>query len=546
MIKKMYNIFLIFKPRMVKYLSIFLFLILINSQKTINAFMTALFIDGFSQKDLEKLKIAVIVGLVSFVSISIAKYIKKVWTVELKQEMDLKIRERILRSIKRQYMNEINNLSQGDMQHRFLNNVEETTEIFFANLFNLIAPFIMIIVSFFYLVQINALIAFLVTLLSPFLGIIFEKLRLKMKKISTFLWEQEMGYRDFQQNLVDGLKIIIDYQKIEFIAKKDQKGQRNLKDHNMLVAKLVGFGYGSALSVVYFVQIAAIVIGFFEVRKGLLTVGELVALMTLTSNLVAGFSGFGRTIGDLQKSFVSAEKVLELLEKTGESNHDLIKKIIKQKEVFNIKNVKFAYKEKIILNDLNIVFKEKEKALIKGGNGQGKSTIFKIMIGLLQLKCGQVYFYGKNIEKYSPKLISNFIKWLPTDDYFFSESIRDNIFWTGNPNNHEEEKRYNLLADYFSFNLQLCNNVEINKFSGGEKQKIKLIRCFIKDVDIYLLDEPLKALDAESRIAFKHFIKDQLKDKTVIIIDHSNSFEDYVDTVYEINKGQVKMLNTVR
>ena len=84
----------------------------------------------------------------------------------------------------------------------------------------------------------------------------------------------------------------------------------------------------------------------------------------------------------------------------------------------------------------------------------------------------------------------------------------------------------------------------INKLSGGEKQKLKLIRCFIKDGGIYLLDEPVKALDIESRRAFKYFIKEQFKDKTIIIIDHSNLFEDFVDTVYEVDNGQLKMLNS--
>ncbi len=542
MIRKLYNTFLEFKPGMIKYVSLFPLVILMNSQKTINAFVTALFIDGVSQEDLHKLKVAIIVGLVSFAGISIAKYIEKIWTIELKQGMDLKIRERILKNIKGEYMNEINKLSQGDMQQRFLNDIEETTEIFFAKFFNLIAPFIMIIVSFFYLVQINVVIAFVVTVFSPVLGVIFEQLRLKMKRISILLWEEEMSYREFQQNLVDGLKVIVNYQKIRFILKKDRRRQKQVKKHNMRVAKLIGFGYGLALSVVYFVQITAIVLGFLEIRKGILTVGELVALMTLVGNLVAGFSGFGRTIGDLQKSIVSAGKVFGLLGKSTENNGNEISNIAK-KEIFIIENLEFGYQEKVILNDLNFICRKNEKILIKGSNGQGKSTIFKIMLGLYKPQMGQVYYCGINIKDYSSNVIKN-LNWLPTDDYFYTESIGENIFWTDNLGTDEIE-RYNVLADYFNFRFNLEDNLEADKLSGGEKQKIKLIRCFRNDAEVYLLDEPVKALDMESRIAFKNFVKEQLRDKAIIIIDHNNFFDDFADTVYEIDAGKLKLLSSI-
>ncbi len=347
----------------------------------------------------------------------------------------------------------------------------------------------MALISFGYLVKINLLIAILVTLSSQILSFIFERLRLRMKKLSISLRKAEVDYREFHQNLVDGIKIIANYQKEGLFLKKDELRQGKLFKLNMDIAKLQGFGYGLALALVYFLQALGIVIGYYEIQKSTLTPGDLVAISTLVGVMVASFSGFGRSIAEMQKALVAAKKVLCILDletQNMKSDKQVEDFLGNQKKALEIRNVKFDYGEHLIFDDLQLNVQIGETILIRGRNGVGKSTIFKLILDFFEPIKGVIYLLGQKLNWHDLNLR---VRWLPTDDYIFSTSLQENIFWKDELSEWERTK-FLELAQMLNFKYNLSDSIQVKNMSGGEIQKLKLIRALLTDADIYLLDEP--------------------------------------------------------
>jgi len=177
----------------------------------------------------------------------------------------------------------------------------------------------------------------------------------------------------------------------------------------------------------------------------------------------------------------------------------------------------FSYGENTVLKDLSFSINPGETVAIVGANGSGKSTLCRLISILVEDKSKRLYVGNQKISSINPPQWRKYLSYSCQSPFVFCDSLRDNI----SLGNEIDSIACDQLIKEFGISY-LDEEAELfsDKLSGGEKQKISIIRAFLKQADLVILDEPGNHLDSESRTALIKMIKKC--EKTVIIVTHDN------------------------
>jgi ABC-type multidrug transport system fused ATPase/permease subunit len=207
-------------------------------------------------------------------------------------------------------------------------------------------------------------------------------------------------------------------------------------------------------------------------------------------------------------------------------------------------NIDFAYPEtdQKILNDFSFTFLNGKKYVIIGPNGIGKSTLFKLMVKLYHPQNGVIKLDHIELEKIDDSTWQKKIIYLPNNPSFFNTSLGNNIVYpnTYQANIHQEklEKIANELG-IKEFINQLPNRWETTiaekgqNLSEGQKQLVSLMRMFVHNYEICLLDEFLSNVSEELKNQILKVIFSKLKNRTIILISHDPKTHQYADEIYQ-------------
>lgn len=247
----------------------------------------------------------------------------------------------------------------------------------------------------------------------------------------------------------------------------------------------------------------------------------------------------GFSVHIVKSAMGSLKSVFETIDSHNLNN--LHKKSIINVENITFKNVCFSYnKEKPIINKFNFTFNKGNIYKIVGRNGEGKSTIFKLIKGIIKATNGEISLNDININDINYREKNELIGSLNTTSYLFEGSIRDNlkIF---NKNIEKEIEKYNLLN--FVDNLKDGLDTQVGEdgklISPGQKQQIAFFRLLLSGKQILLLDEFVSSVN---RVNIDKILQtlNQIKDDRIIIIithDLKHLLED--ETILYLTNGEI-------
>lgn len=198
--------------------------------------------------------------------------------------------------------------------------------------------------------------------------------------------------------------------------------------------------------------------------------------------------------------------------------------------IINLSHISYNYEEVSALNDISLEIYAGELIFFTGPNGCGKSTLFKLLNGLIFPTKGEYYFDNKKIDKNTLQdniFAKNFHKRIGyifqnPDMQLFNATVYDEIAFGPRQMNLNEDiihQRVNELLIYL--NIQHLQDRPPYHLSGGEQKKVALAAILALNPDILMIDEPLNGLDNKTRQWFKDFLIDFIKaNKTILISTH--------------------------
>ena len=230
--------------------------------------------------------------------------------------------------------------------------------------------------------------------------------------------------------------------------------------------------------------------------------------------------------------------------------HENLKKFnIQNTKELELKDVSFSYdKKNKIFENLNVKFYENKLVGIQGENGSGKSTLVDLIAGFLKPSTGNISINKQDIHN-NIKDWRKLIGYVSQTPFLTSNTIKNNIIFSTEKT--IDEKRFEnsiIQSGVKDFLKKTPNGIESQigdlglKLSGGQKQRITIARVLYKDPKIIILDEPTSAQDNKIEDYFLKIINELKKDKIIIIISHSKNIHDVCDINYKVeNKNLVKV-----
>ncbi|WP_297439339.1 ATP-binding cassette domain-containing protein [uncultured Clostridium sp.] len=191
----------------------------------------------------------------------------------------------------------------------------------------------------------------------------------------------------------------------------------------------------------------------------------------------------------------------------------------------NIKAENIIYKidDKVILDNLSLDIEKGDLISIVGESGCGKSTFLKILSDLISISSGKLKYNGTSYGEIDPLEIRKNISYCVQLPFLFGKTVYDNFNFVFEVRKEKfNEKRVVELLERFSLTKDYIDK-SINKLSGGEKQRIALIRNLIYKPEVLLLDEATSALDNENTRIIEEYVKELNNEGvTIIWVTHSD------------------------
>lgn len=216
---------------------------------------------------------------------------------------------------------------------------------------------------------------------------------------------------------------------------------------------------------------------------------------------------------------------------------ELIRKI-------ELKNVSYRYLNQTenAISNINLKINAGEKIVIVGENGSGKTTLLKIISGLLSPKSGNVFYNEKRSSEYKERDVLNSFTIVPQMINLYPISLYENItFGNGLNTLNISEEFLQLRLDnlYCKMHKIVGKMFGGDEYSGGEKQKIGIVRAKNKDANCVLLDEATSSIDAIQEDEIFERLCNYLESKTGIIVSHKLSYAKIADKIIVLHKGKI-------
>lgn len=301
-------------------------------------------------------------------------------------------------------------------------------------------------------------------------------------------------------------------------------------------------------SMLLLTNVGIIVYGVYEIGKGNMTLGVLIAAMILSSRAMAPLVQVANLMVRYQQSKASLNALHKIMLTPVDrpDNKHFIQRSHLRGEI-QFREADFSYPDEPLeaLKNINIHIQPGEHVGILGRIGAGKTTLLKMIAGLYQPDAGACLVDGIDIRQIDAQDLRRNIGYVMQDSTLFYGTIKTNITLGAPYIDDETFLKACQIAGVEDFVKQHPRGYDQpvgehgESLSGGQKQAIAVARALLLDPPILLFDEPTANMDHSTEQAFIKHLMEDLKDKTIVIVTHRTSILPAIDRLVVMDKGRV-------
>jgi ATP-binding cassette subfamily B protein len=351
-----------------------------------------------------------------------------------------------------------------------------------------------------------------------------------------------------------GIRVIRSFGRAETMAERFGDKARVLHDTGLGKARMLANSWSQFDAVPNVTLAAVLVIGALQVARGQMTIGALVAFVSLQTLLVWPIDSLGFIIANAQEAMTAADRIYEVLD-TEPSIVDRPGAVaIRAGEIrgaLRFEDVTFTYPDASspVLRRINLDLRPGETLAIVGTTGSGKTSLVSLVPRLYDVTGGRVTIDGRDVRDYRLDSLRSIVGVAFEEATLFSMSVRENLT-LGRPDASEAEiaEALSVAQAEFVYDLPYGLATRIGEqglsLSGGQRQRLALARAVVGHPRVLVLDDPLSALDVHTEELVEQALARVLSTTTALLVVHRPSTIALADRVALLADGEIVAVGT--
>lgn len=468
--------------------------------------------------------------------------------IRISGKLEILFKKRLFYSIlKKDYIN-VSKLHSGDILNRMTSDIQQITN----TLVTLIPQFFGIIAKItaglFVVAKINILYAIIMVAAGSIFSISGRIFSSKFKLLHKEVQKSDGKTRSFIQECVENIMVIKAFKSDSiFLEKLNELQALNYKAKVKWNAA-TNLTRTSSYVFFTFAYFFTLTWGAFELSKGNITFGALTAILLIFEQIKNPILNMSGAIPQYYAMLASADRLIEIEAIKDEEAASLITDTsngYKSFQCIAINKLSFNYGNNSILNNINLTITRGEFVALVGKSGIGKSTLFKLLLGLVKPANGEVALITSSNAIEVNSATRDFFAFVPQGNFVFSGTIKENICFASTSIDEVKLTESAKIACIYDDISRLPNgfNSIVGEnglgLSEGQLQRIAIARALYSDSPILLLDECTSALDEATEVQLLSNLK-KLIDKTIILISHRQTAIEMCHKIFLFEEGSVK------
>ena len=366
---------------------------------------------------------------------------------------------------------------------------------------------------------------------------------------------------DVSRENISGVRVVRAFNAENYQEQKFEKVNQEITKNNLFTARTMGFMMPVMTLVMNGLLIAIYWIGAIlinnislsanpdlAIAERVLTVGNMTAFTQYALQVVMSFMMLVVIFIVLPRTIVSGNRIAEVLNtEPSIVNGTKNGKTISCGEI-EFRNVSFSYPDsdgnEKVLTDINFSVKQGETLAIIGATGSAKTTLINLIPRFYDVTDGEILVDGINVKDYDEKELRNKVSVASQKAVLFKGNIKNNVTY-GSEVVDEEKIKKALEISSSDFVAELEKGIESDvaqggtNFSGGQKQRLSIARAIYKDAEIIIFDDTFSALDYKTDMMVRKSIKDNLSNKTIIIVAQRIGTIKDADKIIVLDEGKI-------
>ena len=458
------------------------------------------------------------------------------------------LRSRLFRKVQSFSFANVDKFSTASLVTRLTTDVTNTQNAFMMVIRMAFRAPIMLIFAIIMTVKINAKLSLVFVCIVPVLAIaiIFILSKAHPRFLSMLNKYDGMNSR-IQENLI-GIRVVKAFVREPFEKKNFEKTADDVRKAQFFAEKLIILVMPIMQICIYSCIVAILWFGGYMAISGEMKIGQIARFITYVMQILISLMMLSMIFMMVIISRASIERIAEVLSEEPEIKDVEGTSAKAEDGSIVFENVNFSYfkdKNNLALENINLSIKSGETIGIIGGTGSSKTSLVQLIPRLYDTLTGNVIVGGHNVKDYNLETLRNEVAMVLQKNVLFSGTIKENLLW-GDEKATDDEIRdacKSACADDFIMNFPNGYETDLGQggvnVSGGQKQRICIARALIKKPKIIILDDSTSALDYSTDLAFRHAIREQMKDTTIVMVSQRATSLKDADKIIVMDDGKI-------